>query len=356
GAVQPRVGASYDVRGDQRTVLFGGAGRYYDRTTFNTGAEERLRLQYAVRTFRFSRDGMPRDGQPTIVWDPAYLSRAGLQGLIYRGMAPNPEIFLLENDTKPLHTDQYSAGVRQQAGPFSVALTFSHIHGENGVGFYPANRESTGKRDFLPVPGNFGNVLISADDIESRFTGFYITVDKPYTEASKWGVGAAYTLGWAKIRGKDFNFDFPTIEDTPLTPGDADERQRLVLSGIVGIPQEFKLSTLMTFGTGVPYNIADASAGFGADEFKFRRNAGRASKLLEYKQIDLRLTKELQMAPKHRFSAFVEVFNLFNWDNVGGYDGFIPPAADMKPNPKFGQPSSIVGPTRSFQVGLTYGF
>ncbi len=354
GAIQPRIGGSYDLRGDQRTVLFGGLGRYYDRTLFNTGVEERLRLQYGVRTFRFSRTGQPRDGQPTIAWDPAYLSRQGLQGLIEQGIAPKPEIFLLENDTRPLHSDQLSAGVRQAVGPFSVAVTFSHIRSENGVGFYPANREAAGDRPFLPVPGEFGNVLISADDIQSRFTGIFVTAEKPYTEASKWGVSLAYTLSWSKIRGNNFNFDFPTIKDTPLTPGDADERHRLVLAGIVGLPQEFRLSTLMTFGTGVPFNIGDASAGFGAD-FRFRRNAGRYHTFLESKQIDLRLAKELRLAAKHRMSAFVEVFNLFNWYNYGNFEGFIPPM-DADPNPRFGQPSKIVGPTRSFQVGLTYGF
>jgi len=355
GAIQPRVGGSYDLRGDQKTVLFAGGGRYYDRTLFNTGVDERLRLQHAKRTFRFSRDGTMRDGQPTIAWDPAYLSRDGLQGLIDRGVAPKPEIFLLENDTKPLHSDQISAGVRQAAGPFSVAVTFSHIRSENGVGFYPANREVMGKRNFLPVPGEFGNVLLSADDIQSRFTGIFVTAEKPYTEASKWGVSAAYTLSWSKIRGDDFNFDFPTIKDTPLTPGEADERHRLVLAGIVGLPEEFKLSTLMTFGTGVPFDIGDASAGFDADQFRARRNSGRYHTLIEFKQIDLRIAKELQVAPKHRMSAFVEVFNLFNWYNYGDINGFIPPEG-AEPNLNFGQPARIVGPTRSFQVGLTYGF
>ncbi|HWU88788.1 MAG TPA: TonB-dependent receptor, partial [Kofleriaceae bacterium] len=354
GAIQPRIGASYDVLGDQRTVLFAGAGRYYDRTLFNTGVDERLRLQYGVRTFRFSRDGQPRDGQPTIAWDPAYLSRQGLQGLIDRGVAPAPEIFLVENDTQPLHTDQISGGVRQAVGPVNVAVTFSHLRSEHGVGFYPANRESAGDRPFLPVPGGFGNVLISSDDIQSRFTGIFVTAEKPYTRDSKWGVSAAYTLSWSKIRGDAFNFDFPTIKDTPLTPGDNDERQRLVLAGIVGLPQEFKLSTLIALGTGLPYNIADASAGFGA-AFRFRRDAGRDDAFIEFKQVDLRLAKELRLSPKQRMSAFVEVFNLFNWYNYGGYDGFIPPSGE-DPNPKFGQPSRIVGPTRSFQVGLTYGF
>jgi hypothetical protein len=354
GAIQPRIGGSYDVLGDQRTVVFAGAGRYFDRTLFNTGVDERYRLDYGVRTFRFSRDGMPRDGQPTIVWDPSYRSREGLLGLIEQGTAPAPEIFLLENDSRPLHTDQLSAGVRQVIGPVTASLTFSHIRGENGVGFYPANREATGNRDFLPVPGGFGNVLISADDIESRFTGFYLTAEKPYSDASRWGVSATYTLGWSKIRGGDFNFDFPTIVATPMTPGDLDERHRLVLGAMAGLPYGFRASTLIVLGTGVPFNVSDASAGFGPDQV-FRRNGGRADGFLQYKQVDVRIAKELEVVRGQRASLFLEAFNLFNSFNYGGYDGFIPPAT-ADPNPRYGEPSRLIGPTRSLQVGLTYGF
>jgi outer membrane receptor protein involved in Fe transport len=354
GAIQPRLGVAYDLTGDQRTVVFGGAGRYFDRTLFNTGVDERLRLQYGVRTFRFSRDGQPRDGQPTIAWDPSYLGRQGLVGLIDQGIAPKPEIFLLENDTVPLHTDQLSAGVRHQVGPASLSLTFSHVRGENGVGFYPANRERTGNRDFLPVPGNFGNVLISADDIQTRFTGFYLTADKPYTEASGWGATASYTLGWSKIRGSDFNFDFASIEDTPLTPGPSDERHRLVVSGMVALPEGFLASTVMVFGSGTPYDVIDASAGFGAD-LRFRRGAGRPDGLVQWKQVDLRLTKQLEITERQHAAVFVEAFNVFNWYNETGYDGFLPPTTG-DPNPNFGKPSRLSGPTRSFQLGVSYGF
>jgi outer membrane receptor protein involved in Fe transport len=353
GEIQPRIGASYDVLGDQHTVVFGGAGRYFDRTPYNTGVDERYRLQYAVRTFQFSRDGQPRDGQPTIVWDPSYLSRQGLQGLIDRGVAPDPEIFLMANDIKPPHTDQFSAGVRQVVGPVNVAVTLTHIRGENGLGFYPANRQKTGNRDFLPVPG-FGNILISSDAIQSRFTGVYVTAEKPYTEASHWGVTAAYTLGWAKIRGDLFNFDFPTIKDTPLTPGNDDERHRLVVGAIGGLPYGIKVSTLITLGSGLPFNVIDASAGFGADQ-KFERNGGRADGLIQFKQVDIRIAKQFDVVAGHHASAFLEVFNLFNWYNYGGYDGFIPPTT-ADPNPNYGKPGFLFGPTRSLQLGLSYGF
>lgn len=353
GEIQPRIGASYDVLGNQHTVVFGGAGRYYDRTPYNDAVDERYRLQYAVRTFQFSRDGQPRDGLPTIVWDPSYLSRQGLQGLIDRGVAPDPEIFLMANDTKPPHTDQYSAGVRQLVGPVNVAVTVAHIRGENILGFYPANRQKTGSRDFIPVPG-FGNVEISSDAGQSRFTGVYVTAEKPYTEASHWGVTAAYTLSWSKIRGDLFNFDFPTIKDTPLTPGDEDERQRLVVGAIGGLPHGIKISTLITLGTGLPYNITDASAGFDGNA-RFERNAGRADGLIQFKQVDIRIAKQLDVTAGHHASAFLEVFNLFNWYNYGGYDGFIPAAGDA-PNPTFGRASVLIGPTRSLQLGLSYGF
>jgi hypothetical protein len=353
GEIQPRLGAAYDIFGDQRTVAFAGAGRYFDRTLYNSGVNERYDLQYAVRTFQFSRDGLPRDGQPTIVWDPSYLSRQGLQGLIDRGVAPPPEVDLLRNDTRPLHTDQLSAGARQQIGPVNLSATFSYIRSQDGLGFYPANRQATGNRDFLPVPG-FGNVLISTNAVENRFTGVYVTAEKPYTAASPWGVTAAYTLGWAKVRGDVFNFDFPTVKATPLTPADNDERQRLVISGLTALPQHFLLSTLITLGTGLPFNIIDASAGFGAATV-FRRNAGRTDDFLQFKQIDLRLTKVLQIAPGQHATAFVEVFNLFNWYNYGNYDGFLPPTT-VDPNPNFGKPSVLIGPTRSFQLGLTYSF
>ena len=100
GAWQPRLGFSYDITGKGQTIAFGGWGRYYDRVLYNSTLDERFRLQYAVRTFQFSRSGGIRDGVQTIVWDPSYLSVAGLESIIARGRAPNPEVFLIANDAE----------------------------------------------------------------------------------------------------------------------------------------------------------------------------------------------------------------------------------------------------------------
>jgi hypothetical protein len=171
----------------------------------------------------------------------------------------------------------------------------------------------------------------------------------------EWGASLAYTFGIARERGDLFNFDFPTVKDSPVTPTSTDERHRLVLSGIVGLPLAFKLSTLITLGSGLPFTISDASQGFGSN-FVLRRNGGRADGFIQYSQVDVRLAKDFTISAGRRINAFAEVFNLFNAKNYGGYDGFIPPETDNNPNPKFGQPSTLIGPARSLQLGMGYSF
>lgn len=360
GAIQPRLGIAYDLQEDQQTVFFGGAGRYYDRTIFNHAADEQLRMQYEIRTFQFSQDGTPRGGAPTIAFRPEYLSVEGLSSLIASGTAPAPEIFLLENDTKPVRSDQFSAGVRQQLGPLNTSLTFSHIRSANGLGYYPANRQATGNRDFIPTPGgNFGNILISVDDRTATFTGVYLTAEKPFSDALSrwgipWGMSLAYTFGIARERGDLFNFDYATVKDSPIVPTASDERHRVVFSGLVGLPWETMLSTLITVGTGVPFTVSDASDGFAPGQFELRRNGGRADKVFEFRQVDVRLAKDFEVHDQ-RVSVFAEAFNIFDSKNFGEYNGFIPPAAEPA-NENFGKPAKLIGPTRSFQFGLAYKF
>jgi hypothetical protein len=354
GAIQPRLGASYDVFGNQETVVFGGAGRYFDRPLYLI--DEVYRAQWQQFKVQFSNDGMPRSGQPTVRWDPSYLSRDALLMLAAQGPA-KPQLIVMANDIKPPHSDQYSFGVRQQIRNVNLSATFSHVRSENGLGFYAANRVSTGDREQLPA-GNFGEVHAAADDIATRFTGIFLTAEKPYQTDSPWGVSATYTLSWSKVRGDslngyDYNGGFPTILDTPFVPTTQDERQHLVVSGIVGLPQGVKLATLVQLGTGVPYTIDDNSAGTTAGLRRYARNGGRADDFIQFSQVDLRVIKDFKFGGQHA-TVTAEVFNLFNAYNYVDYDGYQP--ADDTPNPNFGQPRRLGGPTRSFQIGLSYGF
>ncbi len=355
-AFQPRIGVSYDVFDDQRTVFFAGFGRYFDRTLFRNAAEESLFRQFTLRTFAFSRDGAPRDGQATIAWDPSYLTRAGLDGLIATNVAPNGELRVIRNDTRPPRTDQYSIGVRQKIGHIQTSLSYTHIEGRNQVGYFPANRSvarnADGFYDFIPVTG-FGNVVALSEDRASRYDGVFLTIDKPYTAASPWALNIAYTLAFSKERGYSFNFDFPDIAGQPFRPNAGNERHRVVISGLVDLPWGLQASTLMTFASGQPYFVTDASQGFGGG--LVLGNYGKAD---GFRQVDLRLAKNFYFRGNDgkgpRLQVIAEVFNVFNRANFGGYDGFVPKLPEVNAN--FGTPNSLNGPPRSFQIGGRFTF
>jgi hypothetical protein len=354
GAWQPRVGFSYDLTGEGRYVAFGGYGRYYDRIFYNAGLDEKFRLQYAVRTFRFSATGAPDpNGNPTIAWRPEYLSKAGLDALIAAGVAPTPEVFLIDNDTKPPVSDQFSAGIRA-ALPASIFVTanYAGIRGRNGFTYIFGNRQPNGNccRQIPP----FSNLLLSTDTKKNWFDALYLTAERHFD--GKWGAQLAYTLGKAEAIGGDlFSLDYRTPADYPRHPAASDERNRLVATSIVGLPADFFLSGMLTLASGLGFTIADFSQGGAFGQFRILLYEGRPDHHLAYRTLDLRLEKVFKFGASQRISAAAEAFNVFNYANDACFEGFVPtlPAT----NPNFGKASCVVENTsRRLQFGLRYSF
>jgi len=367
-AIQPRLGFSYDVFADERTVVFGGYGKYFDRVLFNEGLDERFRLQYQIGVFRFSRDGQPRDGFPTVAFREEYLTREGLLRLREIGTTGLPELFAIANDTEPPSSDQFNLGVRQVfdlfGDQFTASLTLSRINSQNGYTYLFATRNPDGTccNTSTVVPLGFGNVLISSSARETRTNAFYVTLEKPFTTASRYGLNLAYTYTDGEQNGGDlFSLDFPTVEDYPFYPVGGVDEHRLVLTGTVLLPYEFRLSTFMELASGYPYTIDDFSRGFGPNEANIRRNQGRPPRedfiipeAFNYRNVDLRLEKAFEFVPGQEVAFAIDAFNIFNFDNFAGYNGFIPPTPEVNPN--FGQPSGLRGNPRAFQLSARYRF
>ncbi|HMG48647.1 MAG TPA: TonB-dependent receptor [Allosphingosinicella sp.] len=353
----PRIGFSYDLHGDQRTVFFGGYGRYYDRTLFRSAAEETLLSQYRSGELLFSRNGLPRDGRPTILWQDSYLTPAGFAALL-ASLAADPtspgtsELRVIPNDLQTPYTDQFSIGIRQRFGIFRTSLSYAYVRGRDQIGYAPANRTETlngaGFYDFIPLINGFSNVVAAFNTRASRYHAVYLSVDKPYTQASGWGAGLAYTFAHSRERGYPFNFDFPNIATDPFVPNAGDERHRLVVNGIVDLPWRFKLSGLMTWSSGLPFNVIDASAGFQPGNIRI----GYFNHLPAIFQLDLRLQRAFPLFNGSQLVLSAEVFNVTNHANYGGADGF----TCCGGNANFGRPNSIVGPPRSFQFGAAIRF
>jgi outer membrane receptor protein involved in Fe transport len=353
----PRIGLSYDFNADQRTVLFGGYGRYYDRTLFRSAAEETLLTQYRSGQLLFSANGLPRNGQPTVMFQSSYLTPEGFQALL-ASLAADPtspgtnELRVIPNDLKTPYTDQFSIGIRQRFGRLRTSLTFNHTIGKNQIGYAPLNRSVAlnpgGFYDYIPLTNGYANVVAAFNSRATKYNGVFVQIEKPYTKASGFGFGIAYTLAFSKERGFAFNFDFPNIEERPFVPNAGDERHRLVANGIVDLPLGLKGSGLLTLGSGVPFFIIDARNGFGARDILFPGNVGDNRM---FAQLDLKLQKDITLFQGGRFSLWAEVFNVFNRDNIARYDSFVCCGNSLDSSPNI-----LVGPPRSFQVGGAFRF
>jgi hypothetical protein len=339
---QPRLGFSYDLLKNGKTVLFGGAGRYYDRVLFNNTLDERFRLQHSVGEFFFSADGSPILGQPAVKWDPKYLTREGLQGVLATGITGKPEVFLIENDTKVPYSDQWNIGVRQAFGPVVASASYGSIRSKNGFSYLWGAGFCCPQFD--PA---YGNVLVSSDDVRTWYDAVYVTLDRPY--ANHYGFNVAYTWSDAEQIGGDlFSLDLPKISDWPRygTPGTSDHR--VVASGTLGLPWDLRATSILQYSSGDKYRIHDFSKGFCVGCYVPRTGEGPS-----WTTVDLRLDKDFHIMSSNTVGITLEAFNLFNEARYQNFQDFNPP----EQNPHLGEPTSIVsGSQRRYQVGIRFGF
>jgi hypothetical protein len=114
-----------------------------------------------------------------------------------------------------------SVGVRQQLGPrWLASLTYAGIRAENGLSWFFANQPpfatfNTRWSDRVPFRLEYPNgktyeihsLFKGLAYREAKYDAVFVTLDRPYTEDSKWGVTLAYTLQKAKQTGSSFAGD-----------------------------------------------------------------------------------------------------------------------------------------------------
>jgi outer membrane receptor protein involved in Fe transport len=351
GAFAPRVGFSFDVNDDERTVIFGGFGRYYDRNNFNNTIDEVSRTINPVGVFRFSRDGQPRNGLATTIWNPSYLTREGLLALRASSTSGLPELFAVKNNTRPPVNDQVSLGARQQLGPVQLSVTGSYQRGRHGYTNLFATRLNGGTGaccDTTPLaPFGYANALIGYDGLDTRYKALFVTIDKPYSRVSGWGVNVAYTLSKGEQNGGDlFSLDAPTPDLYGWRPRNGDERHRVVLSGIVDLPLGFQFSTLSTFGSGQAFRVTDSTNGATSGQNEF---SGRYPKqnciggVFAFCEVNLSLKNTIHILGGDAEVA-VDLLNAFNNKNFSGFDD----AFNNQINPQTGR---VVDPLDPADIG-----
>ena len=354
-AFQPRLGASYALP-DGNTVLFGGAGLYFDRNYWNTLFDEQYRRQFQVITIAFRPTCAP-GAVNCAIWDPKYFDPAQLRAL---GTAiGRPEVFLVADDMKPPRTFQMSGGVRRNFGPNLVTLSYNGLRGSNYMNFV---KGANGGAGGLP----YNSIFVADDRVKTWFNALELQIQRPILAETRWGGSLAYTLAKSEEQGQSqdlfWGFDdrFPTVGDRPRLIAPGDQRHAIVANGIFRLPADFMFSSIVNLGSGIAFSATDASKGFGAglQRSYVYQPPTRAflgiGHVFGYQNMDVRLQKDLRFATGQTAAVLVDVFNVFNSDNFGCYEAQINPT-NGPPNARYGQPS-CAGLGRRLQVGLRYGF
>jgi outer membrane receptor protein involved in Fe transport len=385
-AFQPRLGISYDINGDRDTVLFAGAGRYYDRPLFITAGIETVKALYQ-RTVTLSFCDGP--GQPTcasfrqgnggvlpattLVWNDSYKNVDNLRAAA-TATGVGGDVWLLNNDTKLPYSDQFNFGVRKRLGVVQTSITFSHIRSHNIFKYVRGNRLPSGQytsqgdqwiEDNFPasgiLPGYSGKLNIGSNDGKAEYNAVYFTAEKPFVTGSKWGFTATLTLQQAKsnvaqeLQSDEF-YNGPRVDAYGWNYVAGVEKWRFVGTGIARGPWDTKLSLTGTFSSGPSFGqviTRPAPAEFLGTTGTYGNFGGVfwPDQIVGYASVDARISKTFRMPWGTDLEVNFAAFNLF--DSVNRTYTAWGAGSGVNPTKR---ENDTQGVPRSFQVGARYKF
>ena len=389
GAFQPRLGISYDVKGDRDLVFTIGGGRYYNRSLFIDSALETIKDVYeSVVTFKTPATGCTLGTQGCIATIPTSVDQLRALAAMQGG-----EVHLMNNNTKVPYSDQFNFGVRKRLGKINTSISFSYIKSHNiyqevvgnrnpdgsynpggnpvftydgnvyaGGIFFPSGALST-----APLPG-YGSIFIGNSDGKATYAALYLQADKPYTEESGWGFSTTLTISSARSNdsrnganiGDPFNFDAPTIGAQGWGRTSGLERWRFVGTGTVRLPLDIRATTFLTLSSGPYYGgvlcgiPAPAVDGCYTTNFGIYKPGG-----IGYANIDFNFSKSFKMpwAKSHELTVYFQALNAFDMvnRNYSMWGGGFRNVGDAGASGRYDL-GGVASQGRNFKVGARYKF
>jgi hypothetical protein len=362
----PRFGFAYDVGGKGDLVIRGGTGIFYTISSSNVTFS-----QQSFNTERILVNSYPNDKLPGFLDDPTrgVTPQDVLNGLV--PLPPQSPRVIAHNYVMP-YTWQTSIGFQKQLGPdIGVDADLVYWKGYNEPRAIDYNQFLDPATGYTQTISRFGRPdpqFTSIQYMESSGEMDYAALQTGARRRFKdnFQMGLTYTLMFKKHDNTTSWGYFPNNSFDP----DADwaratdfQRNTLRLNGLYNFGWGFSASGTYYYGSGNYYatTISGNPTGKSASENRLNlgapipvrpeaqdrfegpetiavgpgneapRNALRGDGL---HRIDVRLTKEFVFGGV-RVSGIAEVFNLFNHENFGAYNGVINTATfgDPRQNP-----------------------
>ena len=383
--VQPRVGVAYSL--NNRTVLRGGGGLYYaDVTSPNVQWAESAatialitanndgRANFASNPFN---GPLPPLDQATKLFCYANNNAPGCLIRDLMELAPPPGKKLAD----VAHSWQTSIGMERQFGN-DMSLAADYVF--------------TGSRSEHRIQDNVNILYDPATGVPLNFnvTANGRFINRPYPD---WGVVGLYLMnGWSNYNGLQsvftkrmshrwqgtLTYTLATLKDgdpRPLSglaevpfrvnaafgddygPAVTDQRHRAVFNGIWDVGYGFQLSGIYFYGSGEHFALTSGAGvsttlmgAAGSDRLRTNGTIVPRNSFIgrPIERLDTRLQRHFKAGPHVGADGILEVFNVFNRANYGGY-------VTNESSLQFGQPSSSTNLSyapRSLQLGFRLTF
>ena len=369
----PRVGATWDLAGNGRTIVRGGWGIFYDFPYTNATIlfpASAVQSNYGVAYNVHNATGI-RNADGTLFQVGQSLPPNQLSGV---SVTPPNEI--ASPTIRAPYARQASAGLSHEVAPWlAVGVDVSTVAYRDVPFRFRAN-PNTGVGQARRFP-DFGNFRLWYGKGLADYKGANFNVRARLTTRAT--LQGFYTL--SKITGNvlagadefrlsnlDYQPDLAIGRDVSVNPLDplcnacigplnTDARHRMTVAGTYTLPHDVVVAGTLRAHSATPYNI-NAGVDLNGDGFVIdlppgvaNVNSGRGS---AFSQIDLRGAKMFRFGGARSIEALIEVFNLFNATNPAGYNG-------NRSSATFGQPSTFAGnplqgEQRLAQLGLRFHF
>jgi hypothetical protein len=323
---QPRVGISWDPKGDGKTAVRLNGGIFYGRVPGLSLASSRStngsRGQTLFRNSALTGILGPVPAYPNLIPQ----SQIGSPFL--------PDVFVFDREFKNPRTYQASVAVERQIGnDFSVLAQYNYAAGRKITRFLNLNDPLLGSpwSSGLPPAGVNGISTLTtvSSNARSNFSGVTFGLTKRWSQNYQFQVN--YSLSWDKSDDDNerdpFTFRYVKITDLDAEYGYSDRDQRHRVNGFFlwQAPGKVNVNFRYSYRSAQPLSLSAqgsvSQVPFGSTSDRSRsdgsvvqRNTGRKDNT--FSALDLRLSREFKLGKSTAIEPIIEIFNVFNSTNL----------------------------------------